>query len=54
MCALLSVAKVGFEKVECTSFEVELLFEFVNQFYVTNCVKGFTEVNVDGHGRAVL
>ena len=54
VCALLSVAKVGFEKIECTSFEVELLFEFVNQFYVTNCVKGFTEVNVDGHGRAVL
>ena len=23
-------------------------FEFVNQFYVTDCVKGFTEVDVDG------
>ena len=54
MCALLSVAEVGFEEIECTSFEVELLFQFVDQFYVTDCVKGFTEVDVDGQNRAVL
>ena len=43
--ALLSVtfAEVGFEKLECTSFKVELLFEFADQFYVTDCVKGSTE-----------